>query len=153
MRTGSVERVAAGARTRRVRVVDRETLLLDRVHEVDGGAHQVRGAHLVGHHPDTAEIGHDVAVDLTLVEVQLVPQAGAATRLHRDPQLEVIAAFLGKQVAHLGGGTLSEDDTLRGLLLNSHVSSLVCGYCLNQAGLAMLANATRYQRYVVSGHS
>src|SRR5580704_9129712 len=53
---GSVEGIAAGAGTRGVRVVDREALLLDRVHEVDGRAHQVRGAHLVGHDLYAAEI-------------------------------------------------------------------------------------------------
>src|SRR6201987_2571268 len=51
--SASVEGIAAGAGTRRVRVVDREALLLDRVHEVDRRAHQVRRAHLVGDHPKT----------------------------------------------------------------------------------------------------
>src|ERR1700760_560768 len=51
---GSVERVAAGAGTGRVRVVDREALLLDGVHEVDRGTHQVRRGHLIGNDTDAA---------------------------------------------------------------------------------------------------
>src|ERR1700740_3351307 len=97
----SVEGIAAGAGTRRVRVVDREALLLDRVHEIDGRAHQVGGAHLVGHDLHAAEVGDDVAVDVALVEVELVAQAGAAARLHRDTQPEVVATLLGEQRAHL----------------------------------------------------
>jgi hypothetical protein len=52
----------------------------------------------------------------------LVAETGAATRLHGDAQLEIVPAFLGKQVADLYGRTLAEDDTLlRGLLLNGHL--------------------------------
>src|SRR6266568_1861135 len=124
----SVEGVAAGAGTRRIRVVDRETLLLDRVDEVDSRAHQVRGAHLVGHDLHAAEVGDDVAVDVALVEVELVAKTGAAARLHRDAQLEVVAALLGEQRAHLGRRAVGQDDPLHGLLLsglllNSHFSS------------------------------
>jgi len=45
-----VERVAAGAGTARVGVVDREALLLDRVDEVDGRAAPVRAPHPLHHH-------------------------------------------------------------------------------------------------------
>ena len=45
----SVERVAAGARTRRVGVVDREALLLDAVDEVDLRTVEVGDAHPVHH--------------------------------------------------------------------------------------------------------
>src|SRR5437773_12218854 len=57
---GSVEGVAAGAGPGGVRVVDREALLLDRVHEVDGGPTEVRGAHLVRDHRHPAELPHAV---------------------------------------------------------------------------------------------
>src|SRR5260370_2147797 len=90
----SVERVAAGAGTGRVRVVDREALLLDRVHEIDSGACQVRPAHLVRDHFDPAERADDVAIHLALVEVQLVTQASTATCLHGDPHPDVVAALL-----------------------------------------------------------
>src|SRR6516225_7453892 len=82
----SVERVAAGAGPRGVRVVDGEALLLDRVDEVDRGPAEIGGAHLVRDHLHGAELAHYVAVDLALVEVQLVAQAGAAARLHGDAQ-------------------------------------------------------------------
>src|SRR5215469_2341874 len=109
---GSVERVAAGARTRRVRVVDREALLLDRVDEVDGRAHEVRRAHLVGDDPDAAELADNVAVERALVKVQLVAQARAAARLNGDAQLQVVAALLADQRADLLRGRVGEDDAL-----------------------------------------
>src|SRR5918998_6138080 len=52
----SVERVAAGAGATRVRVVDREALLLDAVDEVDDGALQVRGRHPVDADLQTVEV-------------------------------------------------------------------------------------------------
>src|SRR3984885_3940385 len=119
----SVEGVAAGARTRGVRVVDGETLLLDRVDEVDRRAHQVRGAHLVRHDLHAAEVGHDVAVDLALVEVELVAKPRAAARLDRDAQPQVVPALLRQQTAHLRGRAIGQDDALCGLLLNSHLCS------------------------------
>src|SRR5581483_2675811 len=69
------------------------------------------------------ELGHDVAVDLALVEVELVAEPRAAARLHRDTQLEVVATLLREQRAHLGRRAVGQDDPLRGLLLNSHLSS------------------------------
>src|SRR5215475_2627717 len=118
----SVEGIAAGAGTRRVRVVDREALLLDRVHEVDGRAHQVRRAHLVGNHLDAAELRDDVAVERALVKIELVAQAGAAARLHGHAQPQVIPALLGQQSADLGGSGLGEDDALlRHVVLNGHL--------------------------------
>src|SRR6516225_260455 len=121
-RPPSVERVAAGAGPRRVRVVDGEALLLDRVDEVDGGAGQVRGAHLVGDHVHAAELGLDVTIDLALVEVKLIAQSRAPTRLHGDPELEILAAFLRQETAHLGRGGGREDHTVRGrLVLNRHL--------------------------------
>src|SRR6185312_526387 len=64
-----VEALAAGAGAGGVRVVDREALLLDRVHEVHGRADEVRGAHPVGDDLDAAEVGDHVAVEGTVVEV------------------------------------------------------------------------------------
>src|ERR1700739_2766953 len=119
---GSVERVAAGAGTGRVRVVDREALLLDGVHEVDRGAHEVRRGHLIGNHADAAELLDDVAVDRALVEVELVAQARPTSRLHGHPQSQVVPALLGEQCANLGRGALGEADTLlRHFVLNGHL--------------------------------
>src|ERR687883_863368 len=88
-KAGSVERVAASAGIRRVRVVDGEALRVDPVGEVDGRAGEVREAHPVHHHLHTTEVVHDVAVQGPLVEEQLVAEAGAAAGLHGDAQAEV----------------------------------------------------------------
>src|SRR4029077_19931383 len=122
-RPPSVEGIAAGARTRRVRVVDREALLLDRVHEVDHRAHQVGGAHLVGHDLNAAELADDVPVDGALVKVELVAKPRTTARLHRDAQPEVVPPLLREQRAHLGRSDVGQDYSLHGLLLNSHLSS------------------------------
>ena len=93
----SVEGVTAGAATARVRVVDREALLLDGVREVDRGAVQVGGAILSTTTSTPSKSRDQVAVERALVEVQLVDEAGAATRLDRDPQAQVVAVLLGQQ--------------------------------------------------------
>src|SRR3954465_9159939 len=98
-----VERVAAGAGTARVGVVDGEPLLLDGVDEVDRRAGEVGGAHAVDNDTDAAEVGDDVAVEGALVEEELVAQTRAATRLHGDAQLQVVATLLGQQAPDLAG--------------------------------------------------
>src|SRR5215471_15568422 len=77
----SVERVPASARPGRVRVVDGEALLLDRVDEVDGRAGQVGPAHLVGDDLHAVERADDIAFNLALVEVQLVAEPRTAAWL------------------------------------------------------------------------
>src|SRR5690606_7359185 len=122
----SVERVAAGARAARVRVVDREALLLDAVDEVDDRALEVRGRHPVDAHPQPVELAEQVAVELAVVEEQLVAQAGAATGLDRDAQVHVVAALLFEQRLRLEGGGVGELDAVRlvldGGVLDSHGS-------------------------------
>src|ERR1700759_2586384 len=111
--------VAAGAGAGRVRVVDREALLLDGVHEVDRGAHEVRRGHLIGHHADAAELLDDVAVERALVEVELIAQARTTARLHGHPQPQVIPALLSEQRADLGRGLVGKGDSLlRHFVLN-----------------------------------
>src|SRR4051794_20873298 len=106
----SVEGVAAGAGAARVRVVDREALLLDGVDEVDGRAREVGDAHPVDDDLDAgAELLGDVAVEGALVEEQLVAQAAAATRLHGDAEREVVAALLREQAGDLLRGRVGQD--------------------------------------------
>src|ERR1700761_6151116 len=119
---GSVEGIAAGAGAGRVRVVDREALLLDGVHEVDRGAHEVRRGHLIGHHADAAELLHDVPVERALVEVELVAQARATARLHRHPQPQVVPALMSEQRPDLARGVVGEGDPLlRHFVLTGHL--------------------------------
>ena len=86
MKVGGSERVAAGAGSAGVGVVDGEALLLDGVDEVDRRAREVGRAHPVDDDAHAAEVGDDVAVEGALVEEELVAQAGAATGLHGDAQ-------------------------------------------------------------------
>src|ERR1035437_6340932 len=132
-RTSSVERVAAGARTAGVRVVDRETLLLDGVDEVDGGALDVGSTHPVDSEVDAVELLDEVPVDGTVVEEQLVSQSRTAARLHRYAQRQVVPALLLQQRLGLGRGSLSHDHTMcgGGLVLDAHgsPSTLCCWSC------------------------
>src|SRR5690606_40768132 len=73
-----VEGVAAGAGAGRVGVVDREPLLLDRVDEVDRRPVEVRRAHPVDDQIHTGEVPNRVALELPLIEEQLVAQPRAA---------------------------------------------------------------------------
>src|ERR687886_322693 len=129
----SVEAVAAGAAAARVRVVDREALLLDGVGEVDRRAVEVGGAHPVDDDLDAAEVAQQVAVQHPLVEVELVDEAGAAAGLDGDPQAQVVAALLLEQALHLAGGDVGELHTVSGalglagrggLVLECHAGSL-----------------------------
>src|SRR3954449_3607978 len=109
---GSVEAVAAGAAAGRVRVVDREALLLDRVDEVDDGAGEVGPAHPVDDDLHAGEVVELVALEGALVEEELVAQATAATGLDGDAKREVVAALLVEQVLDLRGRGVGEDDGL-----------------------------------------
>src|SRR4051794_14025323 len=97
--SGSAERTATRAGTARVRVVDREALLLDGVREVDGRALEVGDAHLVDDDLHTAEVLERVALEHPLVEVELVDQARAAAGLDRDTKAQVVAPLLLQEAA------------------------------------------------------
>src|SRR5690606_25410811 len=113
----SVERLTAGAGTGRVRVVEREALLLDRVDEVNDRAYAVRRAHPVDDDLQTVEIPPGVPVERALVEEQLVAQTRAATRLNGDPQAHVVPALLFEQRLGLLGRRLGQRDTVGGRLV------------------------------------
>ncbi len=72
---GSAERVAAGARSGGVGVVDREALLLDRVDEVDRGPTEVGDAHAVNNQAEAVVADGLVAVERAVVEEELVAEA------------------------------------------------------------------------------
>ena len=59
------------------------------------------------------EVGDDVAVEVALVEEELVAHAGAATGLHGDAQLEVVTALLVEEALHLRGGRRGQVDAVR----------------------------------------
>src|SRR5581483_7651803 len=52
----------------------------------------------------------DVTVEAPLVEEELVAQARATARLHRDAQVQVVATLLLQQALHLGGSKVRQVD-------------------------------------------
>src|SRR5690606_10310494 len=124
----SAEGSAARAGAARVRVVDGEALLLDRVGEVDRRALEVGDAHLVDHDLDAVVVAQRVAVEHALVEVELVDQAGTAAGLHRDTQAQVVAALLLEEGADLLRGLVGQVDAVRGNLGGlAHLVSALSG--------------------------
>src|SRR5699024_6961532 len=111
-----VEGISTCAASAGLRVVDREPLLGDRVREVNRRPFEIRDRHLVHHETHAFKVAPDVAVQVTVVEVKLVDQPGAAARLHTDPEEEVVAAFLLEEGFHLRGRRVSEQHIVgRGL--------------------------------------
>lgn len=116
-----MEGVPARARTLGVGVIDSEPLLLDRVDEVDRRATEVRGAHTIGDHPDTAEVLQDVSIEVAVVEEELVAKARTATGLHGDAQRQVVATFGLQEGFHLAGSFVGQHDAVGRLGLH-HVA-------------------------------
>jgi hypothetical protein len=106
--------VSTGTGTLRVRVINREALLLDGVFKIDRGAINIGRAHFVYDNFDTVEVADIVIFHQALVKKQLVNQARTATRLHRNPQPQIIAALLLEEVLHLRCGGLSQRDVVSG---------------------------------------
>src|SRR5205823_2185332 len=116
---GHLERRAASARGDRVRVVDLEAGLLDRLQVVDGRAAQVRGAEGIDDDADTLALVLDVALLGAAVEAEPVLEAGAAAALDRDPQ-NADVVFLLDQVLDLRGRASGQRDEGLGALLDLH---------------------------------
>src|SRR4029453_1128808 len=108
----SVKAVATGARAGGVGIVDREALLLDRVDEVNGRAHQVWPAQPVGDDVHSAKDVDDVAVEAALVEEQLVAQSRAATWLHGDAQRKILTPLTFQEGLDLGCRLVGQDNAV-----------------------------------------
>src|SRR5699024_4036801 len=119
-RSRSVERVAAGAGTAGVRVVNGEALLLDRVGEVDDRIAEIGNAHPVDDDLDAVELADGITVEVALIEVELVDQAGAAAGLDGHTQAQIVATFLFEQAPDLVGSGRGELDLVSGLRIFSH---------------------------------
>ena len=111
------EAVAAGTAPLRVRVIDRESLLLDRVFEVDARTLKVGNAHLVNDDLDPIEVGNDVVFQVALIKKQLVDESRATARLHCDPEAKVFTAFLAEQSTHLVSGGIRQRDSVGHFLI------------------------------------
>ena len=97
----SGERLTACTGVLRIGVIDRESLALNGVREVDGCACEIGNAHTINNNLNTIEITDSVTIEQTIVEVQLVNQARAASGLNGDTQTEIVAAFLLKKALDL----------------------------------------------------
>jgi hypothetical protein len=75
LRCGLVKGVSTGARPTRVGIIDREALLLDGVHEIDGRAAEIRRAHPIGYDSHTAELLNDVSIQTAVIEEELVAKS------------------------------------------------------------------------------
>jgi hypothetical protein len=93
--------IAARTTALSVGVIDRETLFLDRIFEVNFGPIEVRGTHLVNNQLDTVEFGDQVVGHESFIEKKLINQAGAPTGLDRHSQTQVIATLLVDEAFHL----------------------------------------------------
>ena len=65
---------------------------------------------------NAVEGANRVAVEGTVIEVQLVDEAGAATGLNGDAQAQVVATLLLKEALHLRSCDVGEDDLVGGSL-------------------------------------
>src|SRR5688500_19355720 len=97
-----LERVAAAARGRRVRVVDLEPGLLDAVDEVDRRAREIRSAELVDDDLHAVLLELEVTLLDAPVEAEPVLEAGAPAALDRDAQhLGLARRLLGHKLLDL----------------------------------------------------
>src|SRR5437762_2871614 len=83
---GDLEAVTAAARARRVRVLDLEARLLQRLDEVDGRALQVLGTRGVDDDTDAVKLGLVVTLGSAAVEPERVLEAAAAAAADRNAQ-------------------------------------------------------------------
>src|SRR4051794_34658779 len=98
------EGLAAPARGRRVRVLDREAAARDRVDEVDFGAVQVPDADRVDEQLHTVRLEYLVAGAMAvLFDHQTVLEARAAAALHEHAQSAAGLVLFGEQLVDLRG--------------------------------------------------
>src|SRR5438093_6361103 len=103
-----VEAVAAGAGSRRVGVVDLEPRLFQGLEPVQDGPSQIRGRHTVDADGDVAEQVLLVAVELAVVEVQRIAEAGAAAWLDGNPQEEIGVVLSLEKLGDLRGSRVGQ---------------------------------------------
>src|SRR5712692_2737353 len=103
-----VERVTAGARVHRVRVVDREAGPHEALHVVDLAAADVRGAEVVDHDLHAVLVDGDVFGTPHVVECHAVLHAVAATAAHEDTERELWVSLFGEELLEAGLGVRGE---------------------------------------------
>src|SRR5215210_1534791 len=137
-----LERVAATAPGRGVRVVDREAAL-EAVDEVDLGALEIGGAERIDDDADAVRLELVVTLHRAAIEAERVLEAGAPAALDGDAQHRGLAfRLLGHQTLDLEGGALGERDDGDGTFGELHCRPIVA---------ARPATAVPLRRVVASG--
>src|SRR5438445_2407950 len=96
------ERRAGSARVARLEVRELEPATVQTAHEIDLGFRQVLGARRVDEHTHAVVLEDAVVVARSVVEVELVAEARAATADHRDAKCARLGeAFAGTKLLHL----------------------------------------------------
>src|SRR3954468_12814205 len=121
---GALEGVTAAAGCDRVRVVDLEPGLLDRLEVVDAAPAQVRGAERIDHNRDALALELVVALLGAAVEAEAVLEAGAAAALDRHAEHRDLGV-LRHERADLGRRGRRQRDQAFGALLELHRGRMV----------------------------
>ena len=117
-----LEAMAAAARTGGVRILDLESGLLERLHEIDRSALQVRGTCRVDHDANAMELSLGITVVCATVETERVLEAAATATANRYTQhFGVTSRLLCHKDTNLFGGALGERQRRRGGFDRGHV--------------------------------
>src|SRR5205823_7231637 len=146
---GHLERRAASARGDRVRVVDLEAGLLDRLQVVDARATQIRGAEGIDDDADALALVLVVALDGAAVEAEAVLEAGAAAALDRDAQHAHVGLGLN-QLLDLRRRRRCQRDESVGALLDLHElhrSNLATGHHPPKRGVIVTPGSPAVERF------
>src|SRR5438552_13082575 len=124
---GHLERVAAAARGDRIRVLDLEPGLLDRLEIVDPGAEEIRSAEGIDDDLHALALELMVALLGAAVEAEAILETGAPAALDGDAEHRDVLLG-GHQIADLDRrGRCQRDDALGALLdLHAHRIGATC---------------------------
>src|ERR687891_2648203 len=119
--------IAAGAGSLGVRIVDRETRLLQAVDPVDLGAGEIGRTHPVDPDFERPELGNHVVVHLAVIEIEGIAEAGTPAGLDRNSKgvflvlvLDASRNLLLQQIEHLRRSRFGDEYVSR---CNRHLDS------------------------------
>src|SRR5688572_14229011 len=117
-----VERAAASAAARRIRILEREAGALHRRDVIDRDATQVLRRERVDEHAEAIRVDHEIVVCHLILDEQPVLEAAAAAGLHADAKAALLDrdALGFHEPQDLGGGHRRHHDRDGGLLCRAH---------------------------------